>query len=306
MFTFNNPPGLILESDFKSWGARYLCYQEEVGLEGTHHFQGYIETFTPVRWSHFKGLEGAHFEPAIASVNKNNEYCSKLGDVGRVGGPYVYGKPSSGPGMRDGILAIRDAIRDGKRGRELADDDTLVGPYFKYQRGVDALVRDYTPSIDRTNVVVTFHYGPSGTGKSHCCFTPDAYFLDANNGFWNGYDGQSKVILDEFGGHVMSPLQLQRLCDKYPYECNTKGLGRNPCNATDIHITSNYLPSHWWSEKTRYNSRAIYRRITVVHYHDKYKHYVKFEHDDPVEGPYAMDKLLNYISDHPLVITSIQ
>lgn len=259
---------------------------------------------TPVRWSHFTGLEGAHFSVASASEAKNTNYCSKT--ESRVGGPYIFGRPCGGSGERTDILGLRDAIRSGKRGRELADDDSLVSPYLKYQRGVDALVRDYTPKPDRSSVCVTFHYGPSGTGKTHCCHSDDAYFFDGHNGFWNGYSGQSKVILDEFGGHVMSPLLLQRLCDRYPFDCNTKSLATNPCFATDIHICSNFLPGHWWGPNTRYNSQALYRRIHIVHYHDSHKHYVKFAHDDPIVGPYAMDKLLTYISNHPPVINVIQ
>jgi len=48
---------------------------------------------------------------------------------------------------------------------------------------------------------------------------------DGHNGFWNGYTGQSTVLLDEMGGHIMPPLLFQRLCDGYPLILNTKVWG---------------------------------------------------------------------------------
>jgi len=66
-----------------------------------------------------------------------------------------------------------------------------------------------------------------------------------------------------------------------------------PLAATDIHICSNYLPDKWWSEKTRFDSDAIYRRIAVVHWHYEFKKIRRYESDTPgqIEGC-AMRKFL--------------
>lgn len=283
--------------DFIEWGAVYLVYQEEVGESGTHHLQGYIQMPRPVRWSHFK-LDGAHWEVPNGTPDQNIAYCTKSDS--RVGGPYMYGVPSKGMGARNDLLALRDAVRSGKRGRELFDDDALAGSAIRYCRGLEALCNAYMELPTRTDVRVIFHYGPPGTGKTHCAHTEGAYYYDGHNGFWNNYKGESVIILDEFGGHVLTPLLFQRLCDKYPLSCNVKG-GSVPCRATTIHICSNYLPSQWWSEKTRYNSTAIYRRIHEVHFHDVYKHYVRYVHDENVNegGLTAMDKLSASIRNRP-------
>lgn len=77
-----------------------------------------------------------------------------------------------------------------------------------------------------------------------------------------------------------------------------------PLRATDIHICSNYLPEQWWGEKTRYDQGAIYRRITEVHWHDKYKHYFKFVSSVPgqLEGC-AMDKfMVEYRKANPIFV----
>nr|WAE43054.1 MAG: replication associated protein [Cressdnaviricota sp.] len=290
-FTLNNPEGLISVEDCEAWGARYVVYQEEVGESGTHHLQGYVEMNKPVRFTHFKGLEGAHFEKAVAT-KKAADYCKK--SETSVGEVFEYGSMGA-QGVRTDILALRDSVRSGKRGRDLFDDDSTVGAAVKFSRAVDKMVECYSKPPDRANLRVVFHYGPAGTGKSHCAHADGAYYFDGNNGFWNGYAGEKHIIFDEFGGHCLTPLMFQRVCDVYPLNVNVKG-GSYPFYGTDIHITSNYLPSRWWNEKTKYNEQAVYRRIHVVHYHDKYGHYVLFESDG--EG-LAMDKLASYLAHPP-------
>lgn len=78
-----------------------------------------------------------------------------------------------------------------------------------------------------------------------------------------------------------------------------------PFQGSDIHITSNYLPESWWGEKTKFNRQAIDRRISVVHWHYRYKGYLeyktKFEEDGSVlDGNYAMDQLrARLLKPHP-------
>ena len=173
---------------------------------------------------------------------------------------------------------MRDAVKSGKRDRDIMEDDGLCNTACKYPRGLELMRRVYTSPPERTDVNVTFHFGPAGTGKTRCCHDLHAYYFDGNNGFWNGYTGQKKIIFDEFGGHTLAPLTLQRICDIYPFTVNIKGTSA-PFLGNDIHICSNYLPIHWWNEKTKFNREAIYRRIDVVHFH------------------YALGKCVFYTSD---------
>jgi len=172
-------------------GARYLVFQEEE--VNTRHWQGYIEMDKPVRFSHFSTwLAGAHWEIARGTGQQCKEYCTK--EESRTAGPWEFGVLGRGQGGRTDILSLRDAIKDGKRGRDIFDDDAICGPAVKYGRGVEQMVAAYTVPRPRPDVVVTLHFGPAGTGKTHCCYSEDAYLYDGNaNGFWNGYTGQSKV-----------------------------------------------------------------------------------------------------------------
>lgn len=293
VFTLNNPDGLITEQDFIAWGAKYLVYQEEVGASGTHHLQGYIEVGRPARFSVFVGLEGAHFEPAMGTSAECVAYCTKSDT--RVGGPYTYGTQSTGQGTRADILALRDAVRGGKRGKDLFDDDTVCGPAIRYGNSLSRLVEAYHEPPMRHGVRTVFHFGPPGTGKTFCAHSsePGAYYFDGNSGgFFIGYTGQKVAVLDEFGGHTMQPLQLQRLCDIYPLWLPVKG-GQLPCMITTIHICSNYLPREWWSEKTKFVQDAIYRRISEVHWHYEYCNSIVYKtFDDKDCMAWAMYKFL--------------
>jgi len=173
----SNPEGLITLHDFNEWGARFLIYQEEVGELGTHHFQGYIEMFKPCKFSYFHPtLLGAHFDKCIGTPQQCEDYCSKVDT--RVGGPYRFGFRSKGQGARTDIVNLRNAIRDGLRGRDIYERDDLVGPMVRYCRGVSELISTYEPSVSRESLVVTLHYGPSGTGKTFCAHSDGAYYYD--------------------------------------------------------------------------------------------------------------------------------
>lgn len=216
------------EYDFEALGASYMVYQEEVGENGTYHFQGYLEFKQAVRRAHIaKRLPTAYTAPAQGTAQQCEEYCTK--EDTRVGGPFRYGAISKGQGSRSDVLALRDAVRDGKRDRELFDDDAVAGAAIRYCRGVDRMVSSYDTPPTRENVRVIFHFGPPGTGKTHCAHQEEAFYFDGSSGdFWIGYAGQDTVILDEFGGHTVKPLTFQRLCDKYPMWLPIKG-GQVPC-----------------------------------------------------------------------------
>ena len=254
-----------------------------MGANGNYHLQGYIEMPRPVRWSHFTGLEGAHFEKALGTPQQCYDYATK--EDTRVGGPYVYGALAPGRGARTDILGLRDAVKSGKSHKDLFDDDATCGPAVRYARGVGQLMEAYQEPPMRGDFRAVLHFGPPGVGKTHCAHhaQPDAYYFDGNQGgFFIGYKGQTVAILDEFSGHTMPPLQFQRLCDVYPLWLPVKG-GQVPCNIRTVHICSNYLADGWWSEKTKFNREAVYRRITEVHWH------------------YELGSMLRYITTDPTV-----
>lgn len=239
----------------------------------------------------FAGFERAHFEQSRGTPQQNEEYCTK---EGAVGGPYRSGEIAicSKQGMRNDLVKLRNAVKAGKRFIDLVDDDDLVLPLAKHPRFFERMEKELGQSKAREGVKVTLHYGPAGTGKTHCAcggklVDDDTYYFDGT-AYWEGYTNQRRVILDEFGGHVLSPLMFQRVCDKYPLTVPIKGSSAPLC-ADDIHICTNYLPDRWWKEGTRYNRDAVVRRIHEAHFHHTYMEVERFVSD---EDGYAVDKMI--------------
>lgn len=165
----------------------YFIYQEEMGASGNHHLQGYIEMPRPVRISHFRPLlEKARFDVRKGTAQQASDYCDGMDYKLKIdpddksivmSGPYKFGEISKGQGSRTDIVALRDAVKSGKRGRDLYDDDGLVGAAVKYSGGVQRMVDAYTAPKMRGEFRCILHYGPPGTGKTHCCFDPEGMNL---------------------------------------------------------------------------------------------------------------------------------
>lgn len=218
---------MITEEDFLEYNLKYLVYQLEAGEENhTPHFQGYIVCKQSVRFTHFHPLlERAHFEIAKGTPEQCKEYCTK--EDTRLEGPWEFGTlPAAGSGSRNDLIDLREAIKGGKRGRDIYDDDCLVRAAVRYNSGMVSMVSAYTRAEPRPDVRVTLHFGPAGTGKTHCCYDDedtDCYLYDGNaNGFWNGYTGQSKVcVICPNKGRGLAPL---------PAPEPAAPLDRNPIN----------------------------------------------------------------------------
>jgi hypothetical protein len=261
-----NPPGPLV-SAFERWKATYLCYQLERGKCGTLHVQGYIEMASPVRFKHFwPELQHSHFEKC-KRPEKARLYCMK--EDTRIEGPWEHGSPSNrgNQGHRSDLDLIYKSIREGRSKKDILFDDNIdKGAVARHLKYIDALIEAVDEPTER-DVKCTFHYGTTGTGKTHACYSKDAYFYDPANGFWNNYNGQTKVILDDITGDEISYRTLLRILDKYPTTCNVKGSFKQ-FRGTEIHITSNFLPNQWYSQmRGNWTPDTITRRFTKVVWH---------------------------------------
>lgn len=121
----------------------------------------------------------------------------------------------------------------------------------KYARGLQyaamLLSKARDPGVAPT---IEVYWGASGTGKTRKAIdeNPGAYILTKPNGnscvWFDGYEGQSCLILDEFYGWVQYDLLL-RLLDRYPLKVQTKG-GFVEMSATKFIITSNKPWKEWY------------------------------------------------------------
>lgn len=254
---------------------RFLIGQYEAGEHGRGHFQAYLELFVPQRFSwikHWLGDDQVHCESARGTAHENIAYCSK--EEGRIEGPWSYGEPSAGQGHRTDISECKDLIDAG------ADDLTVAGTYFeswcRYERSFNKYrhalaVRALGGIRDRPEVRV--FWGATGTGKSYAAFEaagPLAWWFSPPSSkggpvWWDGYDGQADIIIDDFDGEFIPIALMLRVLDRYPVQLAVKG-GFVPCAFRRVWITSNIEPERWYGSLPEGDRRraALERRLTEV------------------------------------------
>lgn len=252
-FTLNNPIEDFTPQDDKN--IRYAVWQFEIGEEGTVHIQGYIELLKERGLGYLRRLlPGAHWEIRMGTQQEAILYCKKA--ESRIDGPWEYGKKSGGQGSRNDLTTIKEMIDIGRDEKDIANE--YFATWCRYYKSF----REYstiTKPKDRQEPRVLAFVGPTGTGKSRKAMElggADAYWKSPGN-WWDGYDRQGTIILDDFYGWIQYA-EFLRLLDRYPFQVQTKG-GTRWMVADLIIITSNKLPGDWYSNCT---FDPIRRRIT--------------------------------------------
>jgi len=112
-------------------------------------------------------------------------------------------------------------------------------------------------------------WGPTGTGKTRDAYIkywPDEphYVWKPSNGNWfDGYDGEKKIIIDEFRGS-MPWADILGLLDRNEFRAQFKG-GFVNIQADKFVITSPFPPCKWYKDDDRYDKFAqLERRLTQV------------------------------------------
>jgi hypothetical protein len=148
-------------------------------------------------------------------------------------------------------MTLKEALDQGKTERDIATNDETFPQWCKYFRAIERYRRIQAPGRDWLTHT-TVYYGPPGVGKSSRALLeggPDSFWLPKPSGktstlWWDGYEGQSTVIIDEFYGWISRDLMC-RICDRYPLNVETKG-GTVRFMAKKVIITSNQHPTEWW------------------------------------------------------------
>lgn len=283
--TLNNPGDCSLAKIHELTGAVFTVGQLEKGENGTLHLQFFQNFKGPVRLSHYKKvLPAAHCEAAIG--DKAREYCMK--EDTRVEGPWEFGVK---PVQRNSKADWEEVYLKAKRGRiEEIPADIRVRCYSQLKR----IEKDHLEVKDAEDLRGVWIYGPSGVGKSWTARQkfPGAYPKLCNK-WWDGYQGQANVIMDDIGlDHKCLGQQLKIWADRYGCILETKG-GALGSAYKNFVVTSQYSIEEIWAgdEKT---IEALRRRFKVTHIPWKI-----------FSGPKAADPVLaEAAKDDPFVIDS--
>ena len=305
VFTWNTEDELDLDGFHWELNERlqYIIYQLEKGESGNRHYQGYIEFNERLRFSTVKVLlPGAHFQVRRGTQDQAIAYASK--EDTRVDGPWTRGKPTrSEQGKRtDLALLVEDVLKDMSVLDVIRKDPRRI----KYISHIKALQSEL-PLRHRPDIRFAWLYGPSGAGKTKSAYDaillgddPNDWYLydDAENEWWQGYGGQSTVLIDDHEGK-MQPSRFLRLLDRYPYRVQVKGSSRRLA-ATRIIITSFQRFSDYSSyELRRPELQRRFRDYGIEAYVDE-KGYADVTRGDPLE-PRASRKRVD-VKDLPQIL----
>lgn len=260
VFTLNNPPDNFVELLKANDKVKYcVCQLEEVS---TKHMQGYIELFNKLSFNTIRQWFPWHIEPRQGTQQQAVDYCRK--EESRVEGPFEWGEPRS-QGKRNDIAAMYEAIKLGKRERDIAEE--MPSTHAKYFRAHDRYrgLIDYDSSREFRNLEVTVLWGSAGSGKTRKAVEDgdDYYILNAptNDSLWfDGYKGESTLIIDDFYGWIKFHMLL-RILDGYQMRLPIKG-SFTYAKWTKVFITSNKKWQDWYPNVS--NTDALVRRLSHV------------------------------------------
>lgn len=137
--------------------------------------------------------------------------------------------------------------------------------YVRYYHNLKKITTDHMKTPARPRISVTVLIGCPGTGKTRLCEAlagEGAYWKTSNNKWWDGYQGQKTVIIDDFDGKSIAFTHLKRWWDRYPCQVETKG-GAVPLLAETFFVTSNVPFRTWYSGDDLVHLNALRRRCVI-------------------------------------------
>lgn len=264
-----DPP---LEAWHTSDHVKYLVYQcEECPTTKKAHLQGYVHFSCSKRLCTVKKIHAtAHWEIRMGTHEQAVAYCTK--NETRINGPWIYGTPPE-QGKRNDLALIGSLVKNKKTDIEILEEVGFGAS--KFQKNINFIrftysERDSDRQVQGVRVLVL--YGATGTGKTYAavnliaggvdyyiCETPST---STGKVWFDGYQGQKTLVLDDFEGSHCSFRFLLRLLDKYKLKVEIKG-GHSWAVWTTVVVTTNVHPSNWYSGV---DVTPLQRRINEIRY----------------------------------------
>lgn len=259
-FTHNNYPDTQLQDNLE---CKYIIYGKEVGESGTPHLQGLV-TFANGRSlsAAIKALPGCHVEVA-RNLTAAIEYCKKDGDYTERGTAPLTPK-DKGDKEKERWQSILAHAGDAEW---LEENEPMVA--LIHDRALERAAKRARPepqTLDTAKMPHEWYYGAPGTGKSRAArdANPGAYIKDPQNRWWDGYQDQDVVIIDDFDKYqVKMGGDMKRWLDRYPFQAESKG-SQTLIRPKKIIITSNYHPDEIWEDSI--TQEAIKRRVHITQF----------------------------------------
>lgn len=265
--------------DINTARVRYYVYQQEVSKEGATHLQGYMQLTEPLTFMQVKKLFGhekwetVHLAPARGSTKQNREYCTKV--TNKDGSParsensevFEYGIPIAEGQNKGSILDAAVMLKNGASMEEVEEQFPGVVTLHREKLATNLMMRKKRQAAAFRSVYVEVRYGDAGTGKTHSVMADygkeSVFKKSASSGkWWNLYNGEPVLLLDEFYGQIQLPILLGIL-DGYELQLEIKG-GMTYAEWTHVVITSNIPMEQWYPDAKADQLKALYDRVKKV------------------------------------------
>lgn len=234
---------------------KYLIFGKEVAKTGTPHLQIYCElknsrSFDSIRTEFFN----AHIEKRKGTAQEAADYCKKEEDYTEYGQISFQGK-------RSDLNQVREIVKESNSMRKVVE----VATSYQSVRMAQCILQYNEPPRPYGRREVHVHWGDTGTGKTYDVYQkhPDVY-SPVSFKWWDGYDGQKVVLLDDIRGDFCKFHEMLMLTGERPFRVECKGGSRQAVYDT-IYITCSMHPSELWST-IEDKSQFLDRITTIKHY----------------------------------------
>lgn len=277
-FTLNN----WSEEEYQAiWNIQcsYLIIGKEVGQQGTPHLQGYIKLNKYCKKKEAIVLLGERTSVRCArgSALENKKYCSK--------GEGTKENPINPDFAEKGVLTEQGKRTDIELLYEAIDAGTPEWTLWKempnamnnclrsYDRIKACKQREEAIEAAEREILPEVHvlWGDTGVGKTTAilreygprnCYA--AEWGDSTHIWWDGYEDQENIVINDFYGNL--PLcYMLRLLGDHMMRLNAKNTFKYR-RAKRIFITSNIPPDQWYNPATVPEKKlaALRRRLTSI------------------------------------------
>ena len=236
------------------WKCDYMIIADEVGEEcETPHLHLYFEMKNQQRFSTLKKkFPRANIQPAKGNALQNLKYLSKQNLI------YESGAPKK-KGERTDLAKAKSILKDTGKMSEVVIEATS----YQSVRMCECILK-YHEAKRKWKPEVRWYYGETGSGKSRTAYEEsgdDVYTAGKTIKWWEGYDGNENIIIDDFRKDFCCFHELLKLLDRYPYRVECKG-GSRQLLSKQIIITSAYHPKHIYGG--REDIKQLLRRIDKI------------------------------------------
>lgn len=250
-----------MTDEFKK-DVRYFVWQFEIAPDTRRkHIQAYVETNKVMGFVGLKKLfncPSMHIEGRKGTPEQAANYCKKAESRDPAAeGFHEWGTLSRAKqGARNDLANAVEVMKAGGVNRVAIEMPTV---YIRNHRGLHQLeyvLAQHENSTKKRNVTSLVFFGSPGTGKTYlahelCSKYNLSYYVlhppsSRNQSVWfNGYQDQKVLIIDEMNGTWIAWQFLLQLLDNYPLQVQTKG-GQVWAGWSLVILTSNAYWENWF------------------------------------------------------------